>query len=170
MPDKKKTTAKPKRFRNEKGKLEEFTVYIIHGHSTAWEKVDKYIRETLQFATVVSVNRFGGGNILRQIKKAIWFECDCAVAILSPDDVIKGGSKLARPNVMLEIGYCMGYWDYYYWEDETLEPVILIKEESVELASDLKGNEYIEYRENNIQHSFSTLGLALNNIYDYLRE
>ena len=163
-------TPRFRKFRNEKGKLEEFTIFLIHGHSKEWQKVDKYIRTKLKFKTLVSVNQFRGGTIYDKIRRAIWFECDCAVAILSPDDQLKSGQNSARPNVIWEMGYCQGFWDHYYWEDEKLEPVILIKENSVAINSDLNGIEVINYDKGKINSSYEYLKEALENIFNYLNE
>ena len=72
--------------------------------------------------------------------------------------------------MIFEIGYCQGFWDYYYWEDETLEPVILVKEKNVEINSDLNGVEFIEYEAGKIKSVYKKLSLALENIYNYLDE
>ena len=157
-------------FTNHKGEEEVFTVFLIHGHSDEFEKVDQYIREQLHFKTVVSVKDYKGGIILHKIKRAIWDECDCAVALLSPDDKLNEERSRARQNVIFEIGYCQGFWDYYYWEDEELEPVILIKEKSVEINSDLNGVEFIQYEAGKIRTIYKSLSLALENIYNFLDE
>ena len=157
-------------FKNHKGEEKVFTVFLIHGHSPELEKVDKYIREQLRFRTIVSVNDFKGGIILQKIKKAIWEECDCAVALLSPDDKLNEERSRARQNVIFEIGYCQGFWDYYYWEDDELEPVILIKEKTVEINSDLNGVEFLEYESGRVRSIYKKLAQALENIYNYLDE
>lgn len=163
-------TRKYRTYKNDKGKEEEFVVFLAHGHSKDWEKLDAYIRNKLHFNTIVSVNDFSGGIVLQKIKNAIWHRCDCAVAILSPDDKLVGGKKNARPNVIFELGYCMGFWDHYYWEEEKLEPVIIIKENSVELNSDLNGMELIGYENNRISMVHAKLKQGLEGIYTQLNK
>ncbi len=117
---------------------------------------------------MVSVEEFTGGIILQKIKDAIWHECDCAVAILSADDILHNGEKNARPNVIFELGYCMGFWDHYYWDEGKLEPVILLKEKTVQVNSDLNGFEFIEYTEDNIAMVKRKLKMGLEKIYFHL--
>jgi hypothetical protein len=79
-----------------------------------------------------------------------------------------------RPDLMsfFEIGYFLGFQDGYYWdyEDADIEPVIILKEKSVEMNSDLSGVEYIEYEQGNIQAIFHRLDEALEKIYELFTE
>jgi predicted nucleotide-binding protein len=136
-----------RKFRDDDGKKKEFNVFIIHGHSEEWRSVERHINKKLEFNTTVLQENFRGKVILNQFKEDIWFRCPCAVAIMSPDDKIVNGKSQARPNVFFEIGYFLGFQDGYYWdyEDADIEPVIILKEKSIEMNSDLSGVEYIEY-------------------------
>jgi hypothetical protein len=155
-------------FINERGKEKEFTVYIIHGQSDHWQKVDAFIREELMFNTEISVKKFTGGIVLQKIKNAVWNKCDCAVAILSPDDILADGQKNPRLNAIFEMGYCMGYWDRAYQEIQDLDPVIIIKEQSIEPNSDLNGIEFAEYHDNDIKGCYRKLQQGLELIFTIL--
>lgn len=158
-----------RKYVNSKGKKEEFVVFIIHGKSKKWKKVKEYINKVLNFATLVLIEEANQGNLTDLFKDAVWEECDCAVAIMSPDDQMRSGRYRARQNVLYEIGYCQGLWDHYY-QESALEPVIIIKERRVELNSDLSGYKYISYREEAMEKSFGQLGTALENMFYYLDE
>jgi predicted nucleotide-binding protein len=158
-----------RKYKNEKGRKEEFVVFIIHGKSKIWKHVKKYINEQLQFATVVLIEEVDQGDLLHLFKESVWEDCDCAVAIMSPDDKMKNGRVRARQNVLFEIGYCQGLWDHYY-QDDNIKPVIILKEKKVEMPSDLAGNKVILYNEGQISKSLDKLSVALESIFYYLDE
>ena len=156
------------KFTNHKGEIGVFNVFIIHGHSKEINELNEFIQNSLNFATTVSMNEFKGGHILTKIKETAWHKCDCAVALLSPDNQLSDGKIEARQNVIFEIGYCMGFWDYYYWEDDDLYAVIIIKEKSVTLPSDLIGLEIIEYERGALSVVLPKIGSSLTSIYKYV--
>lgn len=158
-----------RKYKNEKGKKEEFVVFIIHGKSKVWKDVRKHINEQLNFATVVLIDEVDQGDLLDLFKESVWEDCDCAVAIMSPDDKMKNGRVRARQNVLFEIGYCQGLWDHYY-QDESIKPVIILKERKVEMPSDLAGNKVIMYTEGQISKSLEKLSVALEGLFYYLDE
>ena len=154
---------------NEDGERGPFRVFLIHGPSEDWIKVRDFIRNRLRFDVVVSVDDFRGAPIMEKVRNTIWRECDCAVAILSDDVRHRDETTSASPNALLEIGYCMGFFDYRYWEDTEMEPVLLIKHEDVSLPTDLHGFEYISYspgRGSGIRAAFPVLRRGLERLYD----
>lgn len=150
-----------------------FKVFLIHGRSDDWKKVKQFITEELRFKTQVLVEEYTGQSILTKIRQKMWEECDCAVAILSADDLLVTEERHARPNVLFEVGYCMGFFDYRYWEDDDIEPVILIIENGTEIPSDLRGVEYIGYHRRTrggIKASFEPLQQGLERIYAQVKD
>lgn len=145
-----------------------FRVFLIHGRSRDWTKVKKFIERESRFETIVSVEEFTGEPLIHKIQKTVWYKCDCAVAILSADDLQRRRVRTARPNVLFEVGYCMGFFDNRYWLDEEINPIVLITEDRTTLPSDLEGIERISYSRTDrrgIAKSFETLGKALNLIH-----
>ena len=68
------------------------------------------------------------------------YEYDYAIAICNKDDItVKRDTtyNTTRDNVILELGMCIGTFG--------LERVLIVKEESVELPSDLKGIQPIDF-------------------------
>ena len=148
-----------KTYIDDDGDEQEFTVFIIHGHSDDWKDVERYINKKLGFNTVVIKENYRAGEtIIDKVEDAVWEECDCAVAILSPDDLTKDGKFLARQNVLFELGYAQGVYEREY--------VVILKEDSVAINSDLHGIVYIEYKKGNIQSVFHQLAEGLEEIYD----
>lgn len=147
----------------------EFTVFIIHGHSEEWRKVERYIKDELGFNAIVMKESYSGKLILNKFRDAV-SEADCAIAIMSPDDKLENGNFRARQNVLYELGYCQGVFDYYYGDDYDFEPVIVIKEKSIDFkeASDLLGLEVLNYTHNNIESTIHHISKALENMYEEL--
>lgn len=172
---KKKATPRPIRFRSVLNEDEErgpFKVFLIHGHSDDWMVVRDFITAQLRFDVVVSVEDFRGAPIMEKIRKTIWHECDCAVAILSEDCQQSDGTTSASPNVLLEVGYCMGFFDYRYWEDTDIEPVLLIRQGDTAIPSDLQGFEYIPYSREGvrgIRECFPILREGLERLYEQVK-
>lgn len=153
-----------RRFRrvNSEGKRSQFRIFLIHGRSREWKKVKQFIEKELRFKVIVSIEKFTGEPLIQKIRKQIWQNCDCAVAILSADDK----KQAARPNVLFEVGYCMGFFDFRYWADDNIQPVILISDKRTRLPSDLEGVELIPYsRRQGITETFGTVRKALNGIH-----
>jgi len=159
---------------NEQGERGPFIVFLIHGRSDDWKAVKAFITRKLRMQTKVLVAEYSGGTLIDKVRKSMWLECDCAVAILSADDVLANRQRNARPNVHFEIGYCMGFFDYRYWEDNDIEPVILIKEDATQLPSDFHGIEYIEYSRKKgrggIKESFGPLEQGLERVFAAVHE
>jgi predicted nucleotide-binding protein len=113
------------------------TVFIIHGH-------DGHLKTEVQLL----LHRAGVNNIVlheladkgRNIVEKLIEETDSAnyaIALLSPDDILIDGSKRARQNVILEIGYFLGKLGK--------SRVRLLKKGDVEIPSDLNGILYENY-------------------------
>ena len=163
-----------KYFDDEEGDDVAFTVFIIHGHSPEIHKIERFIKDELNFKAIVLKDSYTGQNIIDKFKKTIWDKACCAVAIMSPDDKLNEGNFRARQNVIYEMGYCSGVFDGYYQEDEDgeleQEPVIMIREKTIDMRdlSDLLGVEYLEYTQGSIEVVFNHLRKALNKLYEEL--
>jgi Predicted nucleotide-binding protein containing TIR -like domain len=150
----------------------EFTVFIIHGRSTELGELESYINNELGFKTIVMKNDFSGKIILDKFRDLIWDDTDCAIALMSPDDMTHGGNFRARQNVFYELGYCQAVFDGFYDEEYENEPIIVIKERSIDFkdVSDLLGLEYLEYTESHLSEVFVTLSKHLKKLYKEIRE
>jgi predicted nucleotide-binding protein len=89
------------------------------------------------------------------------WDCDCAVAIMTPDDPLRDGATFrARQNVVHEIGYLQGMF-------RDRELVVILKEATVESFSNVHGIEYLEFDGNQIRSTFPMLEQALEEIYEW---
>jgi predicted nucleotide-binding protein len=136
----------------------EFTVFIIHGHAPDWRIVERFINKKLNFKTIVLQETYRSGETIIEKLESLLEECDCAVAIMSPDDKMIDGTFRARPNVIYEMGYCDGSMHR--------ERLIVMKEKTVDIHSDLHGLVYIPYEDGHIESAFSQLAEGLNEIFD----
>jgi predicted nucleotide-binding protein len=151
-----------RRYKDEEGQSQIFRVFITHGRSELWQKVKVFIEEELQFQTTVLVDRFRGAVIFDKLEDAAW-DCDCAVAIATPDDPeVEGRPARARQNVVHEIGYLQALF-------ADRELVVILKEASVEWFTNVQGIEYIEFESKKIKKAFPKLREALEDIYAYYR-
>lgn len=163
-----------KRYKGLDGKTSEFSIFLIHGRTNDWKKVKDFIESSLNFKVNVIIEEIGTDTIINKLRKAIW-QSDCAIALMSADDLLADSTIYARPNVLFEIGYTMGFFDNLYWEDDNLNPVLMLKEEETYIPSDLAGIEYTKYdRVHGIELAYENIAKFINKIFlevkDYYKE
>lgn len=163
---------KYKTYIDDDGEEVEFTIFIIHGHSEEWRKVERYIKDVLNFNAIVLKESYTGRIIFDKFRDTVWEEVDCAVAIVSPDDKLDNDNYRARQNVLYELGYCQAVFDSFYEDEIEIEPVIIIKEDTIDFreVSDLLGVEVLVYNNKSIESIFHKLNIALNSIYNELKD
>lgn len=178
-----KAKSKFVKYKGYEGKRTEFTVFIIHGHDDVfYREVQKFIESKLKFRTIVLKDEFNGKTIIEKLQHKIWEEVDCAIAVMSADDKLKSSLINPRPNVLFEIGYCLGYFDQLYVDDleNEIRPVVLIKEDRTQIPSDLNGMELIDYSRGSISNAKKRnliyaaveqrLRLLLKQVIEYYKE
>lgn len=74
------------------GDEHEFTVFIIHGRSEDWRKVERFIKDDLDYDAIVIKEVYTGDVLNKKVRRAIEAS-DCAVAIMSP----MTGWRMGRP-------------------------------------------------------------------------
>lgn len=162
--------AKYKKYIDDDKDTVDFEVLIIHGHTQELDKVATFIENKLKFKVNILQHQYRGGTIYEKFRNQAE-QSDCAVAIMSPDDKTENGNLRARQNVIYEMGYCQGLFDFYYGEDYFgCNPLIVIKEERIDLkeVSNLLGWETLNYDDGEIEVIFPMLRDALNRIYNEL--
>lgn len=112
-------------------------VFIIHGHDEELKKEVQLLISQVRLDYVVLHEKSDRGRTI--IDKLIEEGKDAAyvVALLSPDDELRDGTRRARQNVVLEIGYFLGKLGK--------GKVRLLKKGDVEIPSDLQGILYTVY-------------------------
>ena len=140
---------------------EEFIAFIIHGHSEDWRIVERFINKTLGVESIVLKEVYRPGETIIEKLEDLIEQCHFAIAVLTPDDFTNDNRSLARQNVMFELGYCHSLFE---------GDCIILKEESVEINSDLHGLVYIEYKKGNIESTFSQLSEGIEEIFQNLED
>ena len=170
-----------KSFKGLNGEKSEFTVLLIHGRDEDWKQVEEFINTELRFNTKVLINDYQGTTIFQRLLATIHHDCDCAVAIMSGDDELRTNKPLnqedetiktyARQNVIYEMGYCLGFFDHLYWEDDDIAPVVILKEDVTNVPSDILGVQYLEYSndKNGISDTYPMLQKALEKLYSQIK-
>jgi predicted nucleotide-binding protein len=180
-----KQSKKKKKFKkyydDEGRKNVKFEVFIVHASSSKlYKEVQKFIEEELRFKTIILQEKPGGDSILNKLKNSVWWEADCAVVIMSADDMARKANAVKVPyrprprqNVVFELGYCQGIFDSYYGDTYDNDAVFIIKDKSIDFEdfSDLKGIEIIEHEGKNISLYLKvSLSDALNNLYKEIKK
>lgn len=115
------------------------TVFIVHGHDNELKQEVQILLNRAGVNSIVLHEQADKGRtiidkLLDETKKAGY-----AIALLTPDDMLKDETKRARQNVILEIGYFIGLLGK--------ERLRLIVKQNVEIPTDLQGILYEKYDE-----------------------
>lgn len=113
------------------------TVFVVHGHDHELKNAVQLLLVRAGVNHVVLHEQADKGRTI--IDKLVEESAgsNYAIALLSPDDLLDDGSKRARQNVILEIGYFIGRLGK--------ERVRLLKKGDTEVPSDLAGILYENY-------------------------
>lgn len=126
-------------------------IFISHGRSPDWHKVQAYIEKDLQFETLELSQEANRG---RTVLQKLWEEatnCSYAVIVMTGDDIVAEGERpRARENVMHEIGFFQGQYG--------LENVCLLYEEGTSIPSNIHGLVYIPFPKGYVEATFGALG------------
>lgn len=134
-------------------------IFIIHGHDDHLKKEVQLLLSRAEIDDIVLHEQPDRGRTI--IDKLIEETegASYAIALLCPEDEIDDGTKRARQNVILEIGYFLGKLGK--------SKVRLIKKGDVDIPSDLRGILYTEYDEKgawktNILKEIQAVGIDIN--------
>lgn len=132
-------------------------VFISHGHSNEWRKVQPYIEKDVYLPTIELAQEPNAGRTI--IEKLIdnAERCDSAVIVMTGDDFTQQDESRVRENVMHEIGFFQGLYGRNF--------VILLHEEGVNIPTNLSGVAYVPFPKDSIETSFHVLQCELKAIY-----
>lgn len=143
---------------------EELNVLILHGQDESYLEVRDFIEDEGYTSRLLIEEHFTG-TVIEQLRETVWDEIHAVVVILSGDDKMANAKLRARQNVIFELGYCFAAFDTIEDEDY-FDPIIVIKEESVESFASIDGIRFIEYKRGKIKEIKNKLLDALDQIYD----
>jgi len=132
-------------------------VFISHGHDElVRRKVVDFVRTDLQLQPVVLVEQAATGRTIVEKLESEAKDVDCALILLTADDLTGEGDVRARQNVVHELGYFQGLLGR--------ERVVIVAQEGVEWFSNLAGVESIRFRDSNIEAEYYRIERAIRQI------
>jgi hypothetical protein len=127
-------------------------VFISHGRSKEWYKVQAYIEKDINLATLeLAQEPIHGRTVLQKLNDEA-SRCGYAVIVMTGDDIV-GEDIRARENVMHEIGFFQGKYG--------LQNVTLLHEEGVNIPSNIHGLVYIQFPKDTVEATFGALSREL---------
>ncbi|MBI5323668.1 MAG: nucleotide-binding protein [Ignavibacteriae bacterium] len=129
-------------------------IFISHGRSHEWRKVQAYIEKTLEYETLELAQEPNLGRTVLQKLSEESDKCGYAVIVMTGDDIVDGDLNRARENVIHEIGYFQGKFG--------LKNICLLYEEGTNIPSNIKGLVYIPFAKDKVENTFGDLTKELN--------
>jgi len=124
-------------------------IFISHGRSSEWYKVQSYIEKDLNIPSLELAQEPNLGRTVLQKLNDESNICSVAVIVMTGDDMTVDGEIRARENVMHEIGFFQGKYG--------LSNVILLHEVGVNIPSNIHGLVYIGFPKETIEATFGAL-------------
>jgi len=124
-------------------------VFISHGRSLDWTKVQPHIERdlnvrTLELAQEPNMGRSVLGKLDEETRK-----CTYAVIVMTGDDTNADGQAVARQNVLHEIGFLQARLG--------ISAVCLLHEEGTELFSNIHGLVYVPFPKGTVEATFGII-------------
>jgi predicted nucleotide-binding protein len=125
-------------------------VFVSHGTSTLWLEVQRFIEKNahLKLDVVELAEEPSKGLTIGEKLDTVSGQCSYAVIVMTADDLVADGARI-RENVMHEIGFFQGRYG--------TNRVCLIREEDVNIASNLHGIVYCGFPRGNIRATLADL-------------
>jgi predicted nucleotide-binding protein len=131
-------------------------IFISHGTSTEWYKVQAYIERDIQIPTLELAQEANFGRTILQKLSEESNKCSYAVIIMTGDDESSDGKPKARENVMHEIGFFQGKFG--------LQNVCLLYEEGTTIPSNIHGLVYIPFPKNYAEATYGALTREIKSV------
>lgn len=132
-------------------------VFISHGRSKEWYKVQAYIEKDIKIPTLELAQEANLGRTVLQKLNEESDKCSYAVIVMTGDDDIGYGKPRARENVMHEIGLFQGKYG--------LQNICLLYEEGTNIPSNIHGLVYIPFPKNYVEATFGALNRELKTVF-----
>lgn len=124
-------------------------VFISHGRSIEWVKVQAYLEKDLKISTLELAQEPNLGRTVLQKLNEESQKCSVAVIVMTGDDLADDGEIRARENVMHEIGFFQGLYG--------LQNVVLLHEQGVNIPSNIHGLVYIGFPKDTAEAALGAL-------------
>lgn len=124
-------------------------VFIGHGRSKLWARVQLFLKEDLNLETFTFESEPRTSESIIQILENFLSSSSFAILILTAEDETIDGKVRARQNVIHEAGLFQGRLGF--------DKVVLLRQEKTEEISNLAGLQYIPFEDDNIEQAFYEL-------------
>ncbi len=128
-------------------------LFLSHGRSNEWYKVQSYLEKDLKYSTIELAQQPNLGRTVLQKLDEESNKCYAAIIIMTGDDSFDGGEIRARENVLHEIGFFQGKLG--------LSKIVLLHEEGVNIPSNIHGLVYISFPKDTVEATFVALAREL---------
>jgi predicted nucleotide-binding protein len=128
-------------------------VFIGHGRNPVWARLQLFLENDLQLATVTYESESRVGDSIVPILEKMLGEATFAVLILTAEDETASGGRRARQNVIHEAGLFQGRLGF--------RKAILLRQEGLEDFTNVAGLQYISFSGDRIEQTFWELQRVL---------
>jgi hypothetical protein len=128
-------------------------VFIGHGRSAIWARLQLYLENELGLKTVNYESESRVGDSIVPILEKMLSEATFAILILTAEDETAVGEKRARQNVIHEAGLFQGKLGF--------RKTVLLRQEGVEEFSNVAGLQYVSFNGDRIDQTFWELQRVL---------
>lgn len=121
-------------------------VFIGHGHKKIWRELKDHLQEKHNYTVEAYEIGARAGHAIRDIIKKMLKDSSFAILVMTGEIDVKKGKKLARQNVIHEIGLFQGYLGF--------EKAIILLEEGTKEFSNIQGIQQIRFPKGKIKETF----------------
>jgi predicted nucleotide-binding protein len=130
------------------------SVFISHGHNEVLKlKLKDFVTSKLKRKVLILSEYPDRGMTIIEKLEAASNTCDCAIILMSSDDLQLNGGQRARQNVIHELGFFQGK----YGRSKT----ILLVENGIEICSNISGIVRTEFDRDHFEACFERLRIEL---------
>lgn len=124
-------------------------VFISHGRSKEWTKIQPYLERDLGIQTLELAQEPNLGRTILQKLNEESQKCSVAVIVMTGEDMTEDGEIRARENVLHEIGFFQGAYGF--------SRIILLHEHGVNIPSNIHGLVYIGFPKDTAEAALGAL-------------
>ena len=134
-------------------KVKEPCVFIGHGRSKLWARLQIFLQNELSVETVFYESESRVGESIVPVLQKMLDQASFAVLVLTAEDQTEEGTRRARQNVIHEAGLFQGRFGF--------DKAILLVQKGLEGFTNVDGLQYIPFTEENIEEAFYQLQRVL---------
>ena len=131
-------------------------IFIGHGRSKLWSRVQVFFSNELKLDTVYFESESRTSETIINILEGFLSDVSFAVIIMTAEDETADDKIRARQNVIHEAGLFQGRLGF--------DKVIILKQNNIEEFSNIAGLQYISFSDNNVEQTFYELQRCLKKI------